>query len=352
MLAVLKKEPLAQSPLPTPSPSPPFIGLPLPDPMSTVTTTTTITTTTVSSTRRIYSEAERRAHLALARQCAEQLRKLHLANGAQQSVMEDPRGEKYHVEIEKVEGDQKVKRRIAVIIPRAQKEHFRQHQLPSLTLIPPPHLESSPSRKPSLFPHSNLSSASPSRTRTTSSTQTPKRRLSLPSLRSLSLLPTNSTPPAPFRSRTVAPVPPTPQTSPSSNANTTTSRVPLSRNINLDTTSALLQRRKAALSLKSIPHEAVLPISPPSSDAYSAKVKILPVSNNNKKRKRSSSEQEIPGESESIRTKCARWIRHVRSSTGESAGAGEGQGGEGELSIGERMKRERELSLGERRRRR
>lgn len=61
--------------------------------------------------------------------------KLHLANGAQKVIETGDSGlEKYHVEVERIEGDKKVKRRVAVIVPRAQKDHFRQVKYPPETL--------------------------------------------------------------------------------------------------------------------------------------------------------------------------------------------------------------------------
>lgn len=107
--------------LPTPSPSPPSLSQPLPYDAST-------------SSRRTYSQAERQAHLALARQCADQLRRLHLANGAEvdaQSDTKERKAERYHVELERLEGEKKVMRRVAVIIPSGQTKEFKQVSIPS-----------------------------------------------------------------------------------------------------------------------------------------------------------------------------------------------------------------------------
>jgi len=107
--------------LPTPSPSPPSLSQPLPYDAST-------------SSRRTYTQAERQAHLALARQCADQLRRLHLANGAEvdaQSDTKERKAERYHVELERLEGEKKVMRRVAVIIPSGQTKEFKQVSIPS-----------------------------------------------------------------------------------------------------------------------------------------------------------------------------------------------------------------------------
>ncbi|GAA5966096.1 hypothetical protein JCM3765_002604 [Sporobolomyces pararoseus] len=335
--SLLEKDPHSTTLPPTPSPSPPTSSQHLADPMSSTS----------------YTEADRQAHIALARQCADQLMKLHLANGAQKVVETGESGsEKYHVEVERMEGDKKVKRRVAVIVPQARREHFRQHQLPPLTLVPPPHLGASPSRKPSLFPYTK-NSCSPSRTRTT-----PARRLSLPSLRSLSLLPTTSTStaPTPFRSRNERTTLPskTPHSSPSKHhpnppSSLSTPQVPAS--IRLETTSKLLQRRKAALALKyerKPQADLVLPPSPPQTNSSTPSLEIEDVFSaaTKRKRARSSSDKE-EGEEDSLRAKCARWPRHVRSATVEETIHPVRSGRE--LSTGERVKREREVSLGERR---
>ncbi|GAA5981823.1 hypothetical protein JCM5350_005738 [Sporobolomyces pararoseus] len=344
--SLLKKDSQSTTLPLTPSPSPPTSSQHLPDPMSST---------------KSYTEAERQAHVFLARQCADQLMKLHLANGAQKVTETVDSGlEKYHVEVERIEGDKKVKRRVAVIVPRAQRDHFRQHQLPSLTLVPPPHLGASPSKKPSLFPYTK-NSGSPARTRTT-----PARRLSLPSLRSLSLLPTTSTctAPTPFRSRKErSPLPSkTPHSSPSKyhpNPPSSLSTPQLPASIRLETSSKLLQRRKLALALKyerktridPVPPPPVLPPSPPRTNSSTPSLEIedvLSKAGTRMKRTRSSSEEE--NEEDSLRAKCARWARHVRSSTAEEQVATQSSGRFGrELSTGERMKREREVSLGERR---
>ena len=235
-----------------------------------------------------------------------------------------------------------------------------QHQLPSLTLVPPPHLGASPWKKPSLFPYTK-NSGSPSRARTT-----PARRLSLPSLRSLSLLPASSTctAPTPFRSRNErSPVPSkTPHSSPSKhhpNPPSSLSTPQLPASIRLETSSKLLQRRKLALALKyerktridPVPPPPVLPPSPPRTNSSTPSLEIVDVLSKavtRMKRTRSSSEEE--NEEDSLRAKCARWARHVRSSTAEEQVATQSSERLGrELSTGERMKREREVSLGERR---
>ncbi|GAA5878819.1 hypothetical protein JCM16303_007196 [Sporobolomyces ruberrimus] len=368
MNAVHKKESLGPVLPPTPATTPPCLAE-LQSVTTTRTTTTEVTTTSMTS-RRTYTEAERQAHIFLARQCAEQLRALHLANGAQMSEKHE-HGTRYHVEMKRLEGDKVVSKRVAVIIPPAQREHFRQHQLPALTLVPPPHL-GTPPKVLSLHPQAHPSSSA-SRTRTT-----PSRRQSLPSLRSLSLLPTSSPPkPATFRSRTVAPLPsrsipstttafPTPNPSPSKhhpNPPPSLSRPQIPSTINLDTTSSLLQRRKLALAKhykRSSPpshnRQVSLPPTPPKTVTTTSS---SPGEAGAMKRKRSvteNDEKEDGDENETNRSKCARWSRHVRQSTKEGSiverdemMGTEGNDREMSPSIGERVKREREVSLGERR---
>ncbi|GAA5840656.1 hypothetical protein JCM5353_000262 [Sporobolomyces roseus] len=325
-LLIPKTESLQPTLLPTPSPSPPSLSHPLPSDAST-------------SARRTYTQAERQAHIALAKRCAEQLRQLHLANGAEVDAQSNTTGEKierYHVQVERLEGEKKVMRRVAVIIPSGQKEVFRQHRLPGLTLVPPPHL-TTPPKKTSLFPHSQSSSSPSSRPNN-------HRRTSLPSLRSLSLLPPQNPTPA-YRSRasarSIAALPSslssnsqTPNSSPSKHH---TSPEPLSRpclpsTINLNTSSALLQRRRTALSLKFLKgspsdRQASLPPTPPRSTSSSSSIL---------KRKRT-----LTSEVESVHSKCARWTSTVE--------AGDEELDDMAMSIGESVKRERELSLGERR---
>ncbi|GAA6020957.1 hypothetical protein JCM11491_001563 [Sporobolomyces phaffii] len=324
MAALLQKESLGPTLLPTPSPSPPLVSQPQ------------IATRLPNTTgRRTYTEAERQAHIFLARQCAKQLRVLHLASGAQPVLRGSDFGQsRYHLDVERLEGDRTVTKRVSVIIPRQEKERFK--SFPALTLVPPPRLGHSPSKRPSLFPHTKVSS--PSRSRTT-----PARRLSLPSLRSLSLLPAAAvSPPAPFRSRAAEPQ--TPHPSPSKHHPTP---VPaLSRPhipaavINLDTSSRLLQRRKAALALKFERRSADAFPSPPRSSTTRSVDAV-----GTRKRGRSSGSEAEADEGESNRTKCARWSRQVvAASRTESALLGDGR--LEALALGERRgKKVRSLTL-------
>lgn len=248
-----------------------------------------------------------------------------------------------------------------------------QHRLPKLSLIAPPMLGVSPVNEPSLSPFATRSPppSSPSRSRTSLI----RRRLSsLPSLRSLSLLP--PTPPlrrdrggtsvrvAPFRSRaahsrtpgegmsTTARLPPrTPPPSPSKDfesneplplALSSRGAVPTGVSndrenvIRLETDSKLLQRRKQNWLLRhriesenfsSLCSMSRSPPSPPRTDTVSPPQFELEVVRDSagagftrRKRSRSTDDHDVEdGEAftrrNEIRSKCARWARHVRSST-------------------------------------
>lgn len=91
-----------------------------------------------SSLTRTDIEKDRLVHVCLARQCAEQLMKLHIANGAQKIVdHDDARLMKYHIELERLEGGHPSKRKITVLVPRREKEKFRQVRVRLVSRIHP-----------------------------------------------------------------------------------------------------------------------------------------------------------------------------------------------------------------------
>ncbi|GAA5935762.1 hypothetical protein JCM10213_003682 [Rhodosporidiobolus nylandii] len=182
----------------TPSPSPPFLRRPLPavDP---------VPLPLLQSLRIPTNDpaALKEKHVAHARRVAEQVRLIHLAKAvyshppraapssfpaSSSSAEVEKRSAgaasvemiRYQFEVERYEGRQKVMKRVTVIVPEARDGTapyvVSSKQTASLTLIPPPSSSSSP------------------------------RRLSLPSLRSLSLFPPQ-TPPRLFRSAAPYPQP-------------------------------------------------------------------------------------------------------------------------------------------------
>ncbi|GAA5907147.1 hypothetical protein JCM5296_003470 [Sporobolomyces johnsonii] len=240
VFAIVKEEAQEEpSPLPTPSPSPPSYSQPLPTrlhanprpaqpaPLSQTTSGTP-------------SDAQRANDIAYARQCAERMRLMHLAKAvypspstaASSSSNDDHsvRISRYHIDLERTEGNQKFVRKVSVIIPgdmsMTKRERSTPHAVPSrqqrplprLTFLPPP------------FYYRGSQSTAPS-----------SRRLSLPSLRSLSLLPPRA-PTPPYRSAA--------QSSPT----TSTPRGPLVPSLlplqDPALSSQLLQRRRAAVTLR------------------------------------------------------------------------------------------------------
>ncbi|GAA5822532.1 hypothetical protein JCM10212_004236 [Sporobolomyces blumeae] len=430
-------------------PSPPL------DTSSTLTAdeyTMTLSPTTIAKTssdkatrrdRREYSPAERRAHVATARECAEQLRRLHLARGAypspaassssiddssspessssslpsatptrsdpsssrtepscsssstseprSSSPPHEPRGcaktdrsgadpvrrdeafETYFVEVERIEGGKKVSRKVKVIIPRgASVIPFRHHHLSALTLLPPPSLP-----EPSLYPNppracdpSNsgrvprqrhptvplregpllhtfnaLSFVPGSRSNTTTTTTTPNvspyRSRATTSSSSLA----SSSPSSPSSSKDCSrspacdpprrPIRPLP--TPFSPSRTMTRPRPTTTPvINLDTTSALLQRRRAALSIRTRrdrTRSTSTVVGGPNSfdhgDEGDGHARAWTCASG--------------GRGDAMRDERRNW--NVTKGDAEE----EGEDAPQEATTGQRVKREREVSLGERR---
>ncbi|GAA5928189.1 uncharacterized protein JCM15063_003812 [Sporobolomyces koalae] len=276
--------------LPTPSPSPPAIAQSA-DPMQEIDST--------SAPSREYTEAEKQAHVALARQYAAQVRALHLS-AADVDVRPSTRDAiRYRVQVEKLIGGHRVTKQVSVLIP-AHQTQFRQHQLESLALIPPPGLRTPSPEKSLLVPRMRSTSSNAARSSS-------DRRPSLPSFRTLSLLP-NKSPVRPYRSRTSnqsaaqldTPATSAAQSSPDSPSQVssvtckTTSRdkTRVPARINLDTTSALLQRRRAANAIRTAGHMQL-------ESASSSPVPVSPVPNPRKRRHRSSTDDD------SVWSKCA-----------------------------------------------
>ncbi|GAA5868851.1 hypothetical protein JCM1840_005146 [Sporobolomyces johnsonii] len=238
VFAVIKEEAQVEpSPLPTPSPSPPSYSQTLPtrihaNPRPAQPAPLSQTTP---------SDAQRANDIAYARQCAERMRLMHLAKAvypspstaASSSSNDDHsvRISRYQIDLERTEGNQKFVKRVSVIIPgdmsMTKRERSTPHAVPSRQQRPLPRLTFLPP---------------PSYYRNSQSTASSSRRLSLPSLRSLSLLP----PPAP--------TPPYRSAAQSSPPTTSTPRGPLVPSLlplqDPALSSQLLQRRRAALTLR------------------------------------------------------------------------------------------------------
>ncbi|GAA5974237.1 hypothetical protein JCM21900_006285 [Sporobolomyces salmonicolor] len=253
VFAIVKKEAQVEpSPLPTPSPSPLSHSHPLPT-RKCATPRRAQPAPLPQSTSVTPSDAQIAHDLAYARRCAERMRLMHVAKAVYPSPSttasfssnddHSVRMSRYHIDLERTEGNQKMVRRISVIIPgdisMMKRERSTPHPVPSrkqrplprLTFLPPPSfLPPLSSPRGSQFPASST------------------RRLSLPSLRSLSLLP----PPAP--------APPYRSPAPSSSSTTSTPRGPLVPLVpsllplqDPALSSQLLQRRRAALTLRHSP---------------------------------------------------------------------------------------------------
>ncbi|GAA5934118.1 hypothetical protein JCM1841_006835 [Sporobolomyces salmonicolor] len=244
VFAIVKKEAQVEpSPLPTPSPSPLSHSHPLPT-RKCATPRRAQPAPLPQSTSVTPSDAQIANDLAYARRCAERLRLMHVAKAVYPSpstaassssnVNHSVRMSRYHIDLERTDGNQKIVRRVSVIIPgdisMMKRERSTPHSVPSRKQRPLPRLTFLPP------PSSHRGSQSPA-----SST----RRLSLPSLRSLSLLP----PPAP--------TPPSRSAAPSSSSTPSTPRPPLVPSLlplqDPALSSQLLQRRRAALTLRHSP---------------------------------------------------------------------------------------------------
>ncbi|BGP39860.1 hypothetical protein JCM10450v2_003833 [Rhodotorula kratochvilovae] len=200
---------LEPTPLPTPSPSPPLRTLALPS---------------TAATQRA-SLAEREKHISDARAAAEQARMLYLAKAMHESAQTQTqaapsasvRMARYSFEVEQSEGGKKVMKKVTVIVPelpKGQQREIRRPRPTSALVFLPPHARRAPA---------------------VSAAPLPSRRLSLPALSNLSLLPPPP-PIQPFHSLAGTRRPPPAQ--------------------------PVEQRRRAALSLRAVAAEAPNPQLP------------------------------------------------------------------------------------------
>ncbi|GAA5873870.1 hypothetical protein JCM8547_008626 [Rhodosporidiobolus lusitaniae] len=227
-------EALAPALLLTPSPSPPSLHCPLPSSDS-------LPVRPSAPASDVHGAWLKETHVAHARRVAEQVHLLHLAkavfsspssrsssptasdastDSSSSSTTPALRMSRYHFDVERVEGGEKVMKRVTVIIPgeQARARGKAPYFIPAQKLKAPSNLAFLPPQRPS-----------------TSSSST-RRRLSLPSLRTLSLLPPT---PAPRLFRHA--LPPSPSRSPSSSSSPCAAAA---------VSITQLQRRRPALTLR------------------------------------------------------------------------------------------------------